>query len=131
MEGDPMRRAAIFGFFVVCLFLDGPLEALAVSDQEFETRKRRLEAGEKERSDVKKHEAEEGGLKTKKESEPGLSFGSTGSGKLIYAKPFVSAPKTTVGGYMDLQYRTFKKSAIGTANTLNGVNTNTSSSFDQ
>ena len=28
-----------------------------------------------------------------------LGFGSTGSGKLIYAKPFLSAPKATVGGY--------------------------------
>lgn len=33
-----------------------------------------------------------------------LSFGSTGSGKLIYAKPFLSAPKATVGGYADVMY---------------------------
>ena len=33
-----------------------------------------------------------------------LSFGSTGSGKLIYAKPFLAAPKATVGGYVDVMY---------------------------
>ena len=33
-----------------------------------------------------------------------LGFGSTGSGKLIYAKPFLSAPKATVGGYADIKY---------------------------
>lgn len=33
-----------------------------------------------------------------------LGFGSTGSGKLIYAKPFLSAPKATVGGYVDVMY---------------------------
>ncbi len=39
------------------------------------------------------------------EKQPALSFGSTGSGRLVYAKPFVSAPKAIVGGYMDIQYR--------------------------
>lgn len=38
-----------------------------------------------------------------KEGEKPLGFGSAGSGKLIYAKPFVSAPKATVGGYMDFE----------------------------
>ena len=33
-----------------------------------------------------------------------LGFGSTGSGKLIYAKPFLSMPKATVGGYADVMY---------------------------
>jgi hypothetical protein len=33
-----------------------------------------------------------------------LSFGSTGSGKLIYAKPFLSVPKATLGGYADVMY---------------------------
>jgi hypothetical protein len=33
-------------------------------------------------------------------------YGSTmqGSGQLIYARPFVSAPKAIVGGYMDIEY---------------------------
>src|SRR5262245_24822500 len=34
-----------------------------------------------------------------------LSFSSTGSGRLVYAKPFVAAPKAIVGGYFDIQYR--------------------------
>ena len=33
-----------------------------------------------------------------------LSFSSTGSGKLIYAKPFLAAPKATIGGYADIKY---------------------------
>lgn len=33
-----------------------------------------------------------------------LGFGSTGSGKLIYAKPFLSMPKATIGGYADVMY---------------------------
>jgi hypothetical protein len=41
-----------------------------------------------------------------------LSFGSTGSGRLIYAKPFVAAPKAIVGGYMDIQYRSQRKASI-------------------
>ena len=36
-----------------------------------------------------------------------LSFGSTGSGKLIYAKPFLSAPKATIGGYADIKFGSF------------------------
>src|SRR5262249_779987 len=52
-----------------------------------------------------------------------LSFGSTGSGRLVYAKPFVAAPKAIVGGYMDIQFRTEKVAAIengygGTTNTF-------------
>ena len=41
-----------------------------------------------------------------------LSFGSTGSGRLVYAKPFVTAPKAIVGGYMDIQYRSQRKASI-------------------
>jgi hypothetical protein len=41
-----------------------------------------------------------------------LSFGATGSGRLVYAKPFVSAPKAIVGGYMDIQYRSQSKGSI-------------------
>ena len=33
-----------------------------------------------------------------------LGFGSTGSGKLIYAKPFLTAPKAIVGGYAEVQF---------------------------
>lgn len=41
-----------------------------------------------------------------------LGFGSTGSGRLVYAKPFVAAPKAIVGGYMDIQYRAQSKGSI-------------------
>ena len=41
-----------------------------------------------------------------------LSFGATGSGRLVYAKPFVAAPKAIVGGYMDIQYRAQRKASI-------------------
>jgi len=41
-----------------------------------------------------------------------LSFGATGSGRLVYAKPFVAAPKAIVGGYMDIQYRSQSKGSI-------------------
>lgn len=52
-----------------------------------------------------------------------LSFGATGSGRLVYAKPFVAAPKAIVGGYMDIQYRSQRKASIengygGTTNTF-------------
>lgn len=51
-----------------------------------------------------------------------LSFGATGSGRLVYAKPFVAAPKAIVGGYMDIQYRSQRKGSIenGYGGTTNG-----------
>ena len=55
-----------------------------------------------------------------------LSFGSSGSGRLVYAKPFVTAPKAIVGGYMDIQYRSQSKASID--NGYTGGNTN---GFDQ
>jgi Phosphate-selective porin O and P len=38
-----------------------------------------------------------------------LGFSSTGSGKLIYAKPFLSAPKATIGGYVDVMYNNLSR----------------------
>jgi len=38
------------------------------------------------------------------EEKTSLGFSSTGSGKLIYAKPFLSTPKATLGGYADVMY---------------------------
>ena len=51
-----------------------------------------------------------------------LSFSATGSGRLVYAKPFVSAPKAIVGGYMDIQYRSQNKASIenGYGGSTNG-----------
>jgi hypothetical protein len=97
-----MQRLALLGILSTCLVVGGPLDAMAaVSEEEFEAMKKRLGTVEKELSDIKKHEREEAGVKAKKEGEQPLSFGSTGSGGLVYAKPFVSAPRATLGGYMD------------------------------
>ncbi len=60
------------------------------------------------------------------EQQPALSFGSTGSGRLVYAKPFVSSPKAIVGGYMDLSYHVYSKPVIPT-----GYGTGTTNGFDQ
>jgi hypothetical protein len=54
-----------------------------------------------------------------------LSFGSTGSGRLVYAKPFVASPKAIVGGYMDIQFRSQRKGSI--ENGYGGITNN----FDQ
>lgn len=43
-------------------------------------------------------------VERKGEEKVPFGFGSTGSGKLIYGKPFLSAPKATVGGYADAMY---------------------------
>ena len=43
-------------------------------------------------------------VERKGEEKVPLGFGSTGSGKLIYAKPFLSAPKATIGGYADIKF---------------------------
>lgn len=62
------------------------------------------------------------------ESQPALGFGSTGSGRLVYAKPFVAAPKAIVGGYFDMQYRSHNKSVLETGNL---GSTGTTNGFDQ
>jgi len=54
-----------------------------------------------------------------------LSFGSTGSGRLVYAKPFVASPKAIVGGYMDIQFRSQSKGSID--NGYGGI----SNTYDQ
>lgn len=59
------------------------------------------------------------------DTQPALSFSSTGSGRLVYAKPFVAAPKAIVGGYMDFQFRSQQKSSI--ENGYGGL----SNTFDQ
>ncbi len=43
-------------------------------------------------------------VERKGEEKVPLGFSSTGSGKLIYAKPFLAAPKATIGGYADIKY---------------------------
>lgn len=65
------------------------------------------------------------GKERRTESQPALSFGSSGSGRLVYAKPFVSSPKAIVGGYFDIQYRSHRKGA------LEGYGNGTTNGFDQ
>jgi len=99
-----MQRLVLLGILSTCLVVGGPVDTMAVvSDEEFEAMKKRLGTVEKELSDIKKHEREEAGVKAKKEEGQPLSFGSTGSGGLVYAKPFVSAPRATLGGYIDYE----------------------------
>jgi hypothetical protein len=59
------------------------------------------------------------------DKQPALSFGSTGSGRLVYAKPFVSAPKAIVGGYFDIQYRAHSNGV------LEGYGNGVTNGFDQ
>ncbi len=97
-----MRQLAMIGALSACLLGGAPLAAMAdeKTEQALEERIKKLE---KMVEELTKHEAEEAKIKTTKEGEKPLSVGSTGSGKLIYAKPFVSAPKAIVGGYMDFE----------------------------
>jgi hypothetical protein len=72
------------------------------------------------------------GKERRTEQQVPLSFGSSGSGRLVYAKPFVSFPKAIVGGYMDMQYRTHRKPVMETGDynaIRNGVGT--TNGFDQ
>ena len=65
------------------------------------------------------------GRERRTESQPALSFGSSGSGRLVYAKPFVASPKAIVGGYFDIQYRSHRKGV------LEGYGNGTTNGFDQ
>jgi hypothetical protein len=62
------------------------------------------------------------------EKQPALSFGSTGSGRLVYAKPFVNSPKAIVGGYFDIQYRSHKN---GVLESYEGNTSGVTNGFDQ
>src|SRR2546426_5718347 len=110
-----MRRLAIIGALSACLLGGIPLEAIAdeKTEKALEERIKRLEKLVEELIKHEAQEAKEGKEKEKemKTGEQPLGVGSTGSGKLIYAKPFVSSPKATVGGYMDLQYRLFNSNS--------------------
>jgi len=131
-----MRRLAIIGALSACLLGGVPFEAAAdeKTEKALEERIRRLE---KLVEELIKHEAKEAkeegkekGKETKEGEKPSAySFSGAGGGRSIYAKPFVSSPKATVGGYMDLQYRLFNSSngtGPGQPSTGRG-----SSSFDQ
>ncbi|MDO8547574.1 MAG: hypothetical protein Q7R68_09485 [Nitrospirales bacterium] len=97
-----MRRLAIIGALSVCLLGGAPLAAMADEKTE-KALEERIQKLEKMVEVLTKHEAAEAKVKVTKEGEKPLSVATTGSGKLIYAKPFVSAPKATLGGYMDFE----------------------------
>lgn len=103
-----MRRLALIGALSACLLGGVPLETMADEKTE-KALEERIKKLEKMVEALTKHEAteakEEGKEKEKaaKAGEKPLGVGSTGSGKLIYAKPFVSSPKAIVGGYMDFE----------------------------
>lgn len=72
------------------------------------------------------------GKERRSDKQAPLSFGSSGSGRLVYAKPFVSFPKAIVGGYMDMQYRTHRNGVLETGD-YNAIRNGqgTSNGFDQ
>ena len=124
-----MKIRAILGALVLASL--PALPALAENMTPEDIKKLVDEAVEKR---LKEHERHEGGMQ-QGQAEPGsapqypvatgpmtdirvgrpgeekipLGFGSTGSGKLLYAKPFLSAPKATVGGYADVMYNSLSR----------------------
>ena len=66
------------------------------------------------------------GKERRTKTQAALSFGSTGSGRLVYAKPFVASPKAIVGGYMDIQYRSHRNAVLES-----GMGSGTTNGFDQ
>src|SRR3989454_10603496 len=131
-----MRRLAIIGALSACLLGGVPFEVMAdeKTEKALEERIRRLEKLVEELIKHEAKEAKEEGKEKGKETKEGekptaYTFSGAGGGKSIYAKPFVSSPKATVGGYMDLQYRLFNSSnstGVGQPGTGAG-----SSTFDQ
>ncbi|MFO0706916.1 MAG: hypothetical protein U0412_08680 [Nitrospira sp.] len=113
------------------------MPALAVEMTPEEIKKLVDEAVNKKMLEHERHESSAERVMEKKEGQPGtaqypmaagpitdirverkgeenipLGFGSTGSGKLIYAKPFLSAPKATVGGYADVMYNNLSRANL-------------------
>ena len=120
-------------WFLLGALLVGPLVAMPAmaQDKALEERVKKLEQAVEEYKEHEKRERERGEVRMtepgtepgvgplpdvakerRAEKQPALSFGSTGSGRLVYAKPFVAAPKAIVGGYMDIQYRAQRKGSI-------------------
>ena len=141
-----MRIRSILGALMVCLLMAVPAMA---QDLSLEERVKRLEQQQKDKEEHEKRERAgmppgverpevmrsetptgepgigtlpEVGKDLRTEKQPALSFGSSGSGRLVYAKPFVAAPKAIVGGYMDIQYRSQSKASIenGYGGSTNG-----------
>ncbi len=132
-------RLAIIGVLSACLLGVAPLDVMAdeKTEKALEERIKRLELLVEA---LTKHEAveakEEGKSKETKEAKDGekpptYDFTNAGGGKSIYAKPFVASPKVTLGGYMDMMYRSTKSSNIENGTRINGSRVGTSSTFDQ
>ncbi|HZS11790.1 MAG TPA: hypothetical protein VFA38_06045 [Nitrospirales bacterium] len=144
---------AIWSLLGALLFTLLPVWPAAAEDKALEDRVNRLEEAikqfkEHERREEKR-EGREGVIESgqpvaepgigvlpdvarerRSDTQPALSFGSTGSGRLVYAKPFVAAPKAIVGGYMDIMYQSRRQASIDNGfegMTGRGIN----STFDQ
>lgn len=127
-----MRIRSILGALVIASLSAMP--ALAVDMTPEDIKKLVDDAVNKKMQEHERHESSAERVMEKKEGQPGavqypvatgpivdirvgrkgeenvpLGFGSTGSGKLIYAKPFLSAPKATVGGYVDVMYNNLSR----------------------
>src|SRR2546422_3419451 len=85
-----------------------PFDA-AADEQTEKALEGRIRGLEKLVEELIKEEAK-GAKEEGKEKAPAYTFGSTGGGKSIYAKPFVSSPKATVGGEIGPPNPLFKKS---------------------
>jgi hypothetical protein len=112
-----MKMRSILGAFLITALAVTPVFA----EESLEERVKRLEealqkAQERESREVqgessspKQYPVPAGPMTDIRVGRPGeektpLGFSSTGSGKLIYAKPFLSVPKATLGGYADVMY---------------------------
>ncbi len=136
-----MRMRSILGALVIASLSAMPVWAENMTPEEIkklvdEAVEKRLKEHE-QREGVREHkegQAEdvtqpgigalpEVGKERRADKQAPLSFGTSGSGRLVYAKPFVSFPKAIVGGYMDLQYRMHSNAVIetgGGGGTTNG-----------
>ena len=132
-----MKLGSILGALMICALWSVPTWA---EDKALEERVKMLEQqleerDKREREGMRSEKPGEPGIgalpevgrERRAETQPALSFGSSGSGRLVYAKPFVTAPKAIVGGYMDIQYRSQRKASIEAGEGRPGVTNN----FDQ
>lgn len=138
-----MRMRSLLGAFVIASLPVMPVWAENMTPEEIkklvdEAVEKRLQErerreGSQERKEGAVEESSQPGMgplpevgkERRAEQQPHLSFGSAGSGRLVYAKPFISYPKAIVGGYMDIQFRSQSKASI--ENGYGG----TTNSFDQ
>lgn len=145
-----MRMRLILGALVITSLSAMPVWAENMTPEEIkklvdEAVEKRLQEherreGAREQKDGRAEEAAQPGIgslpevgrERRTDKQAPLSFGSSGSGRLVYAKPFVSFPKAIVGGYMDVQYRTHRKGVMETGDykaIRNGEGT--TNGFDQ